>query len=100
MTDDAKNVPIDKGRDVILKFEDDSYTCSPTDSVTERPRPKPDETLVIKAVLDLQIVDGDALCPSADDAVKPFNPKLIPKREIICVPVAAAFVDLVDETLR
>jgi len=100
MTEDEKYLPMVKDRVVILKFEEDSYTCCPTDSVTERPRPKPDETLLVNAVLEFQSVTGDALCPSAEDALKSPNPKLIPNTEIICDPVAAEFVNLIDEILR
>jgi hypothetical protein len=96
---DAKYFPSCSGRVVILKFEDDSVTWSPTDNETDRPRPKPEDIFVLKAVLELQIVAEHTLRPKAENAVKSLNPKLMPNTETICEPVAAAFLDLIDEIL-
>ena len=99
MTEDAKNLPTCKGRVVILKFDDDSVTWSPTDNETDTPRPRPEEIFVVKAVLDLHIVAEDTLGPNSDDADKSLNPKLIPNTEMVSEPVAAVFLDLSDEIL-
>jgi hypothetical protein len=99
MMEDAKNLPTCKGRVVILKFDDDSVTCSPTDNKTDRPRPKPEEIFVVKAVFDLHIVAEDTLLPNSDEADKSLNPKLMPNTEMVSEPVAAVFLDLIDEIL-
>ena len=100
ITDDAHNFPMDKERVVILKFDEDSVTCSPTDKATDRPRPNPEETLDTKAVFDLQEVVEHLLCPKAEEAVKSLNPKLMPNTDTVKEPVAAVFLNLIDDILR